>query len=230
LVKDDKVVENMKKLQILRDNNEIWFTPTNMRMTNKWKVWGFISTFVGGIVLMLAGIAMIELLYIGLALVLSCIIVWVVYKYRSYPRKPYDGQFCIMNLENDQNDQNVFYEVYYSTRNEVYNEKQFEFLAVVTIWKYKFDNLSSWTYSRVDGEFEFKKGGAIDKKCTGNNNDKQWPRNPEGYIYAWKKDAKHYVEDESFLNAWDITPTPPPKQVFEYTQTTNTEDDNKVNN
>jgi hypothetical protein len=35
---NEEVVENMEKLQILRDNDEIWFTPTNMRMMNKWKV------------------------------------------------------------------------------------------------------------------------------------------------------------------------------------------------
>ncbi len=139
----------------------------------------------------------------------------------SYQPKPYDGKFCIMNLKN--NDENVFYEVYYSTRNEVCNQKQFEILNVVTIWKYKFDNLSSGTYSREDGEFEFKKGGAINIKFTGINNDKQWSRLPAGYLDACtKKYIREYVDDASFLNAWDNTPPPPPKQEMEHTRTTNT--------
>lgn len=94
-----------------------------------------------GIVLLLFGPLMIEILYAGLVLIaLSIIIICIIVNSQQH--------VCIMDLA----DPSHFYVAYYSTIPK---------LKLNTIWKYTYDDTPALNHTRQEGEYTFNTRGAI---------------------------------------------------------------------
>ncbi len=144
----DEFTRNLGVLEKLGGNTEGVFTPTHMGRPHQWLLlFGVIGFFVS-LPLLFAGIAMIELLYVGIVLFVLSIVAMIIYsqKFGSEDAK----HFCVMDLRIQPKH---FYKVFYSGSNVS--------PTLVKIWKYKYDDSFALNHQKEEGEFVFNEQGYI---------------------------------------------------------------------
>jgi hypothetical protein len=149
----NEFARNLWVLQKLGGNIEGVITPTRMGMPHQWlRLFGVIGFFVS-LPLMLAGFAMIELLYVGIVLFVLSILAMIIYsqKFGSKDNLPRNSKhFCVMDLRIKPDH---FYKVFYSGSDVS--------PTLVKIWKYKYDNSFALNHQKEEGDFMFNEQGNI---------------------------------------------------------------------
>jgi hypothetical protein len=109
-----------------------------------------------GIPLLFAGIAMIELLYVGIVLFVLSIVATSIHAKKFGPKDspPKDSKhFCVIDLRYELE---YFYKVFYDK----------ETLGLLDIWKYKYDNTSALNHKRQDGKYGIDGQGNFVEKAS----------------------------------------------------------------